>query len=799
MIRRFGYFIPGISGWTYFSTEFGGVNLEHNRERRDTKSRKKKKKHGRVFKIVMTVVLIFVITTVMLACMAASYIKNVIIPAADLQLDTYSANMNLTTTMYYRDTDANGENVYPEMQTLYGDENRVWVDLEEIPQNLIDATVAIEDKRFYDHNGVDWVRTARAALFMLTGTDIQGGSTLTQQLIKNLTTEDDVTVKRKIMEIFRALEFEKNYSKDDVLEWYLNYIYLGQRCNGVYTASYKYFGKHVSQLSLAECASLIGITNNPSKYDPLGHLEVEDKETGEIITSRDFNKQRQELILRMMLEQKYITQEEYDAAVAEELNFDHGKDVKTNSAIYSWYEDAVIEQVINDLMEAYGWAEEVATSVVFNGGLEIYTCMDPDVQAAVDEVYGNRDTLNVNSGSGQAIQSAITVIDNTTGDCVAMAGGIGQKTSSRGWNRATDSIRPPGSSIKPLAVYAPGIELGKITPSSTFEDSPVKTVDGKGWPSNATGKYQGTVSVAKAVRESINTVAVRVLDVVGHQTSFDFMQDKFHITSLVESQNIGGKNYSDIGQAQLALGGLTKGMSTFEMAAAYSTFPRQGEYREPRLYTLVLDRNGDTLLDNTQDTETVLTQRTTYYMTKMLQDVVTGPAGATGRNANFSGQDIAGKTGTTTSRKDLWFAGYTPYYTAVVWTGYDQQERLPSQLGNPSTTLWNKVMSKVHLSIPYKQFPAPDTGSMKSVQICAVSGNLPNQYCAGHVTTGTFFPEDVPKKTCTVHVYVPPEEPEEGEGTEGGGEGTGTGNGTEGTTPPPAPAPETPPAETPAA
>ena len=186
-------------------------------------------------------------------------------------------------------------------------------------------------------------------------------------------------------------------------------------------------------------------------------------------------------------------------------------------------------------------------------------------------------------------------------------------------------------------------------------------------------------------------------------------------------------------------------------------------------------------------------------MTKMLQDVVTGPAGATGRNANFSGQDIAGKTGTTTSRKDLWFAGYTPYYTAVVWTGYDQQERLPSQLGNPSTTLWNQVMSKVHLSIPYKQFPVPDAGSMKSVQICAVSGNLPNQYCAGHITTGTFFPEDVPKKTCTVHVYVPPEKPEEGEGTEGGGEGTGTGNGTEGTTPPPAPAPETPPAETPAA
>lgn len=777
--------------------------MEHNRERRDTRSRKKKKKHGRAFKIIMTVVLIFVITTVMLACMAAAYIKNVIIPEADLQLDTYSANMNLTTTMYYRDTDANGDVIYPEMQTLYGDENRVWVDLEDIPQNLIDATVAIEDKRFYDHNGVDWVRTARAVLFMFTGEDIQGGSTLTQQLIKNLTTEDDVTVKRKIMEIFRALEFEQNYSKDDVLEWYLNYIYLGQRCNGVYTASYKYFGKHVSQLSLAECASLIGITNNPSKYDPLGRLEIVDEETGEVTTSRDFNKQRQEIILKAMLEQEYITQEEYDAAVAEELNFDHGKDVKTNSAIYSWYEDAVIDQVINDLMEAYGWAEEIATSMVFNGGLEIYTCMNPEVQAAVDEVYGNRETLNVNSGSGQAIQSAITIIDNETGDVVALAGGLGQKTTSRGWNRATDSIRPPGSSIKPLAVYAPGIELGKITPSSTYEDSPVKTENGKGWPSNATGVYQGTVSVAKAVRESINTVAVKVLDDVGHQNSFDFMQDKFHITSLVESQNIGGKNYSDIGQAQLALGGLTKGVSTYEMAAAYSVFPRKGVYKEPRLYSLVLDRNKDTLLDNTSDKETVLSERTTYYMTKMLMDVINGPAGATGRAANFSGQDIAGKTGTTTSRKDLWFVGYTPYYTAAVWTGYDQQERLSSHLGNPSTSLWKQVMSKVHLSLPYKQFPAPDTSSMKTVKICSVSGNLPNEYCAGHITTGTFFAEDVPKKTCTVHVYVPPEEPEKEEGTEGeGGEGNGNGNGNGSenggpTTPPnPTPTPETPPATT---
>lgn len=760
--------------------------MEHKQERRNTRTKRKQKKRGRSFKVVMTIVLIFVITMAMLACMAAAYIKNVILPEADLQLD--EVNPNLTSTMLYRDLETGN---YVKMQDLYGEENRVWVDIDDMPQNLLDAAVAIEDKRFYDHNGVDWIRTTKAILCMFTGSDIQGGSTLTQQLIKNITTEDDVTVKRKIMEIFRALEFEKNYSKEDILEWYLNYIYLGQRCNGVYTASYKYFGKHVSELSLAECASLIGITNNPSKYDPLGHLEITDEETGEVTTSRDFNKQRQELILDAMLEQGYITQEEHDAAVAEELNFDNGKDTEANSTVYTWYEDAVIDQVLEDLQEAYDWSEEYAKTQLFSGGLEIYTCMNPDVQAAVDEIYNNRENLNYTSSTGQALQSAITVVDNKTGDVVALAGGVGEKTTSRGWNRAIDSIRPPGSSIKPLSVYAPAIELGYITPSSTYVDSP----DEDGWPKNATGKYQGTVSIAKAVRESINTVAVKVLEDVGAQTSYEFMRDRFRVTSLVESRTIEGQNYTDIGRAQLALGGLTDGVSTYEMAAAYSVFPRMGTYMEPRLYSMVLRKSDDkVILDNTQVTDpNALSERTCYYMTQMLQDVVTGPSGATGTRANFSGQDIAGKTGTTTSRKDLWFAGYTPYYTAVVWTGYDQQERLASGLGNPSTTLWRQVMEKVHSGLPYKEFTQPDQSQMKAVTVCSVSGCLPGAACSGHLTTQYFFADDVPTKTCTVHKITVPTTPTEGDGGESGettgGEGGET-TGGETTTP------ETPPAET---
>lgn len=477
-----------------------------------------------------------------------------------------------------------------------------------------------------------------------------------------------------------------------------------------------------------------------------------------------------------MLEQGYITQEEHDAAVAEELNFDNGKATQATTSTYTWYEDAVIQEVLQDLQDTYDWSEEYAKGVLYNGGLQIYTCLDMDVQAAVDEIYGNRENLNYTSATGQDIQSAITVINNETGEVVAMAGGIGQKTTSLGWNRATKTVRPPGSSIKPLAVYAPAIELGIITPNSTYEDSPY---DKDGWPVNATGRYQGMVSVAKAVRESINTVAVKVLADVTPETSYEFMQDRFHI-KLVESLTKNGKNYTDIALAPLALGGLTEGVSTYEMAAAYSVFPRMGVYKEPRTYSIVLDANKKIMLDNTQETNTVLSQRTAYYMNSMLMNVVSGPSGATGRNAYFSGQDIAGKTGTTTSRKDLWFVGYTPYYTAAVWTGYDQQEKLASYMGNPSTNLWKQVMQKIHEDLPYKSFEQPDTSQMTTVNICSVSGKLPNSYCSGHVVSESFFPEDVPTETCTVHRYVAPAAPSEnGSGETGEGDG-GTGE----TTPP---------------
>ncbi len=739
---------------------YGARDMRDSRDHRDPRGpqdrrqgrnpKGKGKKHGKAFKVGMTILLVCLITGAMLLCMAAIYVKNVIIPKAGLEMTDY--NLNLTSTILTKNPETSN---YETTQSLYGNENRVWVDRSEIPKNLQNAAIAIEDKRFYKHKGVDWVRTAKAVSLMFTGKDIQGGSTLTQQLIKNMTSDDDVTVKRKVMEIFRALEFEKNYSKEDILEAYLNYIYLGQGCNGVYTASYKYFGKHVSELSLAECASLIGITNNPSKYDPLGRLEVKDKETGEVKTSRDFNKERQETILWAMKDQGYITQQEYDEAIAEELVFNEGgKGTENNpssNTVYSWYEDQVINDVIDDLIETYNWSEQYAKDQVFSGGLEIYSCMNPAVQAAVDKVYQDQNNLNVTSSSGQRLQSAITIVDNETGEVVAMAGGMGQKTTSRSLNRATSGKRPPGSSIKPLGVYAPAIELGKALPITMVEDSPYDKYDGRDWPVNSTGVYQGNVTVAKAVKESINTVAVKVLDMVGPETSFNFMQDKFHI-ELIRAMTKGNTTYSDIGLAQLALGGLTQGVSTYEMAAAYSVFPRQGTYIKPITYTMVLNKNREVLLRNdTQPEDNILSERTTFYITEMLKDVVTGGQGATGGRANFSGQDIAGKTGTTTSRKDLWFVGYTPYYTAAVWTGYDQQERLAPGLRNPSTDLFRQVMEEAHKGLPYKEFGKPDDAHLKTVTYCASSGMLPGPACTGHLVTGTFYVDDVPTGTCTYH------------------------------------------------
>ena len=705
-----------------------------------------------ILKVIGTLILIGCTTGAILACFAATYIKTVIIPQDYVDASAYS--MNLSSTIYYTDPNT-GE--AKELRTLHGEENRVKVDYEDIPENLINALVAIEDQRFWKHQGVDWRRTGGAFLNMFLGMkDTYGGSTITQQLIKNMTQNDDVTVKRKILEIFRALEFERNYSKEEILEMYLNYIYLGESCYGVGTASLTYFGKPVTELSLAECASLIGITNNPSRYDPyISDYTLEQ------------NKKRQEIILNEMLEQGYITQAEHDAAVAEELVFVGRGQGTTSTTVYSYFEDQLIQDVIADLKAEYDLSDQMASQWVYNGGLSIYCTQNPEIQAKVDAVYEDLTNFNATSSTGAQLQSAITVIDNATGNVVAVAGGVGEKTGSLTLNRAL-SQRQPGSAIKPLAVYAPALDLGVITPATVIDDSPY-SFDGDGgspWPVNSFGEYRGLTNVYTGLQNSVNTLAVKVLaNYTSPQVAYDFLVNNlgFSTDHLVVQEERNGTVFSDIGLAQLALGGLTDGVTTLEMASAYAAFPRGGLYIEPRTYTKVERVDPDTgavtvLLDNQAESHAAMKDSTAWYINTMLQNVIRA---GTGTSARFDGMTIAGKTGTTTSRKDLYFVGYSAYYTAAVWSGFDQPERMPSSLQQQSAITWKKVMSAIHEGLEDKSFPTPSAGTV-TVPICADSGLQATEACQHDARTGeggriinmTFVKGDEPTTFCEVHKDV---------------------------------------------
>ena len=704
---------------------------------------------GIVGKVVGTFLLVMLITGIILACFAIAYIRTVILPQAHLEANF---DMNLTSTIYYMNQET-GE--YEEHLSLHGTENRELVSYDQIPQNLVNATIAIEDERFLTHNGVDWKRTLNGVLLMFTGRDIQGGSTITQQLIKNATQYDDVTVKRKILEIFTALDFDATYSKEQIMEWYLNYIYLGDGCSGVATAAKNYFGKEVSELSLAECASLISITNNPTLYGPNSTVRVTNQETGEVTTGRERNKQRQELVLWKMLDLGMISQEEYDQAVAEELVFTRSEDEEKPSTIYNWYDEQVITDVINDLMEDYGYSKTLVENMVYSGGLKIYACVDTDIQEIVESVYYDQNSLVLTSSKGQDIQSSIVIIDSN-GNVVGLAGALGSKDANRVLNMASGTVRQPGSSIKPLSVYAPAMELGLITPASVYADEPVRVLNGKNWPLNTPQTYRGDITVATALEVSSNPVAVRILEEMGASTSFDFVESKFHI-DLEDYYLSNGEVKNDYGSSQLALGGLTHGVSVMDMAAAYSVFPRDGVYVEPRTYTKVTHEvNGveEVLLDNTQrEEEVILSTKTTWYMNEMLKNVVTS---GTGTAARISGMTVAGKTGSTNANNDRWFVGYTPYYTAAVWVGYPNPERIYAS-NNPAAVLWQKVMSQVHQGLSNKDFT--QASGTTTVSICKDSGLLATEACLSdprgdRVIQMSLFADDAPVESCSRHVQV---------------------------------------------
>ncbi len=727
---------------------------------------------GWIFLTLFTLCVIGVLTLGIFAKIFMTYVDTTLRPSLGIATAEERA-LALASTMY----DANG-NV---MLTLFdnseetGGGNRELITYEDLPKHLIEALVAIEDKRFWEHHGVDWIGTASAIKSTVTGGATRGGSTITQQVLRDIYEDTEVTVKRKFREIFRALEYEKYTSKEDIITDYLNRVYFGAGCNGIQTAAKTYFGKDVSELDLAESACIIGITNNPSLYDPF-HKAEWTLEDGTVKTPRIYNKERQELILNEMCEQGKIDEATRDAAKAEKLLFTdtdeykalHGLEIPEpdeeeggaeeavdTSKFNTWFEDAAISEAIDLLVEQKGYSREDASKFLYRQGYHIETTFDPAVQAIVDQVYQDPSNFDYPSKDGTPLASAITIVDPYTGDVKAMAGGVGQKTTNRELNLAT-SRRTPGSAIKPVSVYAPAIDYDVVSPGSVIDDYPINTIlRDNGYPRNASvgsntaGGYSGYRTVSYAVQQSLNTVSVRTLQKLTYARSFEFMEN-----------NLGfDLDPADIDMGPLAMGGLTYGVTTEEMAAAYSAFANQGIYTKPRLVTKIWNNDRtEVVVDNDSGVRSwpAMKETTAWLMTKMLRSVVS-PSG-TGSKAQFDGMPIAGKTGTTTNNYDRYFVGYTPYYSAAVWIGYrDKPEKITAK-GNPAAVIWKQVMEPLHEGLEEKSFPDKPEGIVR-VDVCADCGLKPSALCSqdyrgSRVITVEIQSSAVPKETCSCHIEV---------------------------------------------
>lgn len=666
----------------------------------------------------------------------------------EFDLSTVDSSLNYTSVVY-----GLKDGAYVEAETLHASENRIWANIDDIPDDLQHAFVAIEDERFYKHSGVDLKRTLAAVLNFVNvaSDDTFGGSTITQQVIKNLSGEAEQTVSRKVQEIRRAWYVEREYKKDQILEVYMNTIFLSDGCYGVQTAAEHYFSKSLDELTLLECASIASITNRPTHYNPAINPEN--------------NMDRTRLVLKKMLQWEYITQEEYDAAMEEELKLNISNSSNTNetgTAVNSYFVDQVIEDVVEALVKEKGYSESYAYSLVYSGGIQIYSTMDVNVQNAIDEFYKDPENfpkitskVKINGETvTQTPQSAMVIIDNQTGAVAGMAGGIGEKSTARGLNRATQSFLQPGSCMKPIGTYGPAIEYGatldgaKIAPGTLVLDKGVEEKpDGTWWPKNYDVVTEKMMSVQAAVNNSTNTVAVRVNQALGAKTAFNFLKNNLGVTTLVPGAG------NDENASSMALGGLTKGINVLEITAAYAAFPNEGTYIKPYTFTKVCDQNGRVILENRVETNTAMKTNTARMVNQMLHTAATVGTGTVGR---IDGQVVAGKTGTTTGDKDRWYVGYTGYYTAGVWFGYDKPDTVVYGGRNPAGVTFQKVMSKVHEGLPAKGFTGPS--GLTTAEVCAESGKVPTDKCVTKVS-GQFFADSLPGTPCDVCGVVDPNAP----------------------------------------
>lgn len=750
---------------------------------------------------------------ILVCCLGIGMFKGILNTAPDIS--TIDVTPSGYATIIY---DCEGHEM---IKLVAADSNRTYVTMDKIPQNLADAFVAIEDERFYEHNGIDIKGILRAAAAAVRDRELsQGASTITQQLIKNNVFDNWVNessdierIQRKIQEQYLALELEKIMSKEEILELYMNSINLGQNTLGVQAASLRYFNKPVYELNLSECAVIAGITQNPSYYNPITHPE--------------HNAERREKVLNNMLEQGYITRAEYDEAMADDVysRIQNANTQVTSNAVYSYFVDEVIETAAEDLTEKMiedGYTESQASTMAYNmlysGGLRIYTTQDPQIQAICDEIYTDETYFPANTewylnyqltiqkadgtlenhstemfrefyrqtdsnfnllyssqdeayeaiefylssvmAEGDEVlaenvsltpqpQVSITIEDQATGHVVAMIGGRGIKETSRSLNRATNTTRQPGSTFKIVSTYAPALDSAGITLASVYIDAPFNYNNGRPVSNWYHSGYKGICSVRYGIEQSLNIIAVKTLTQITPQLGYEYLEN-FGFTTIVDRRvTASGQVLSDINQP-LALGGITDGVTNLELNASYATIANGGIYMEPILYTKIVDQNGNVIIDNTQEQESrrVIKETTAFLLTSAMVDVVTK---GTGGSVNFGGMAIAGKTGTTSGYNDVWFAGYTPYYTATTWTGYDNNaDMTDSASKNLSKTLWRAVMSRIHENLEPETFDIP--GGITTCTICSRSGKLPIPgLCDAHLRTEYFADGTVPTETCDVH------------------------------------------------
>ena len=692
--------------------------------------------------------------------------------------------------------------------------NRLPVTLDQIPVDLQHAVVAIEDERFYEHNGIDVKGILRAGMKAITTGDFsEGASTITQQLLKNNVftnwTSESTQLERftrKFQEQYLAVQVEKKTNKDTILENYLNTINLGAGSYGVQAAARQYFDKDVWDLNLSECATLAGITQNPTKFNP--------------IINPESNQKRRKEVLQHMLDQNYITQDQYDEALADDvysrIQAAQEKNSSTENTVYTYFEDELTDQIINDLMNIKGYTKTQATNLLYSGGLKVYTTQDSTIQNILDEEYsdpsnypdtvqyeldyaltvtdpdGNQvnyskemlqlyfqnedpsfDLLFDSPEEGQTYvdrykasiladgskvvaervnfapqpQSSMSVIDQHTGYVKALIGGRGEKTASLTLNRATDTTRQPGSTFKIVSTYAPALNEKGMTLATTFEDEPYEYPDGSP-VNNATRSYNGTTTIRTAIQNSINVVAVKCFEEVTPDLGLKYL-DNFGFTTLAHGTeadtDTNGNVWSDANLAT-ALGGITNGVTNVELCASYAAIANGGNYIKPIYYTKILDHNGNVLIENTSAERSVIKESTAYLLTSAMEDVVKK---GTGTACQLDNMAVAGKTGTTEAYNDLWFVGYTPYYTCAVWSGYDNNEKLPDYARNFHKNLWKKVMTRIHEGLPSKEFEKP--ASVEKLSVCEETGLLPRAGCP--VITEYFDVGTMPTEYCDQHFY----------------------------------------------